>query len=331
MNDRAAPADFAAAMAEACRAARRFMGATAPNPPVGAAALDGEGRILAVAAHERAGTAHAEARLIALCGERGILAEVRTLCVTLEPCNHHGRTPPCSEAIVAAAIPHVVIGTRDPNPGVKGGGIERLRAAGIRIEEGVAEESCRQLLHAFAFSTVQGRPWVTVKRAFDERGSMVPPPGRKTFTSEPSLVLAHRLRKKADAILTGSGTVLADRPEFTVRRVPDHPGKRRWLAILDRRRRVPEAYLTAAAERGLDAIVYQDIDAALADLQRRGVRDLLVEAGPALSDAILAGPSWCLAVDIQKGAPDRVSWRFNMAAPIPFAVDSFDPEAILPL
>lgn len=331
MNDAATHTDFAAAMAEACREARRFMGATAPNPPVGAAALDEHGRILALAAHERAGTPHAEAQLIALCRERGVLAEVRTLCVTLEPCNHHGRTPPCSEAIIAAGIPRVMVGTRDPNPGVKGGGIERLRAAGIRVEEGVAEETCRQLLHAFAFSAVQGRPWATVKRAFDERGSMVPPPGWKTFTSESSLILAHRLRKKADAILTGSGTILADRPEFTVRRVPDHPGKRRWLAILDRRRRVPEAYLEAAAERGLDAIICEDIDTALAELQRRGVRDVLVEAGPALSDAILAGPAWCLAVDIHKGALDRVSWRFNMAAPIPFAVDLFDPEAILPL
>lgn len=330
MNEISVNPSHLAAMMAACREARRWMGATAPNPPVGAAALDRDGRILDVAAHERAGTAHAEARLIALCRERGILAEVKTLCVTLEPCNHHGRTPPCSEAIIAAGIPLVVVGTRDPNPGVTGGGIERLRAAGINVEVGVAEEACRRLLHAFAFSVVQGRPWVTVKRAFDEKGSMVPPAGHKTFTSESSLLLAHRLRKKADAILTGSGTILADQPSFTVRRVPDHPGKRRWLAIIDRRRRVPQAYLAAAAERGLDSVVYDDVGMALADLQRHGVRDVLVEAGPALSASILAGPSWCLAVDIHKAAPDRVSYRFNMAAPIPFAIDSFDPEAILP-
>lgn len=321
----------AAAMTAACREARRWLGATAPNPPVGAAALDGDGNLLAVAAHERAGTAHAEAKLIALCRERGLLARVRTLCVTLEPCNHHGRTPPCSEAIIAAGIPRVAIGTRDPNPGVKGGGIERLRGAGIRVEMAVEEERCRQLLHAFAFSAVEGRPWVTVKRAFDAIGSMIPPPGRKTFTSKPSLFLAHRLRKKADAILTGSGTILSDNPTFTVRHLPDHPGKRRWLAILDRRRRVPEPYLAAAARRGLDPVIYDDLDAALADLQGRGVRDVLVEAGPALSDAVLTEDSWCLSVDIHKGAPDRVAYRLNMAAPIPFAIDSFDPEAILPL
>ncbi len=321
---------FSSAMVEACRAARGWMGATAPNPPVGAAALDSRGRVLAVAAHERAGTAHAEARLLSICRERGVLDQVATFCVTLEPCNHHGRTPPCAEAIIAAGIPHVVVGTRDPNPSVQGGGIDRLREAGVRVTEGMAEVQCRQLLHAFAFSVVENRPWLTVKRAFDAQGSMIPPAGQKTFTSDSSLLLAHRLRKKADAILTGSGTILADWPTFTVRHVSDHPDKRRWLAILDRRKRVPGSYIAEAAQRGLDALIYDDLDAALADLHLRGVRDVLAEAGPALSDAILETASWCLAVDIHKGASDRVAYRFNMAAPIPFAVDLFEPELILP-
>jgi diaminohydroxyphosphoribosylaminopyrimidine deaminase/5-amino-6-(5-phosphoribosylamino)uracil reductase len=259
---------------------------------------------------------------------------VATLAVTLEPCNHHGRTPPCTGAILDAGIRHVVVGTHDPNPTVKGGGIERLQAAGVTVTVGVAEAECRQLLHAFAFSSITGSPWVTVKRAFTAAGSMIPPPGQKTFTSPASLLLAHRLRKKADAILTGSGTILADDPSFTVRHLPDHPGKRRRLAILDRRRRVPETYLAAARERGLDPTIYDDLETALADLHRQGVRDVLVEAGPALSDAVLAANRWCLAVDIRRkdgpGAPDEVSWRLNRAMPLPFAVETFDPEAILP-
>ena len=323
------------AMLRACAEARRWLGSTSPNPAVGAAALDEAGKVLAVAAHQRAGGSHAEVLTLAACREAGVLGKVRTLCVTLEPCNHHGRTPPCVDAILAAGIGTVVVGVRDPNPRVAGGGIERLTAAGVAVRVGVAEAACAQLLHAFAFSSIAGRPWVTVKRAFTRAGSMIPPAGQTTFTTPASLLLAHRLRKKADAILTGSGTILADDPQFTVRHLPDHPGRRRRLAILDRRRRVPAAYLDAARARGLDARVYDTVEAALADLHGEGVRDLLVEAGPALSDAILAAGGWCLAVDIRQGPdpglPDEVSWRFNRAMPIPFDVAFFDPEAILPL
>ena len=328
MNDEPA---LRAAVILACREARRWVGATSPNPPVGAAALDADGRVLAVAAHQRAGTLHAEARLLADCRERGILGQVVTLAATLEPCNHHGRTPPCSEAILTAGIRRVAIGMRDPNPYVAGGGVERLRSAGVEVVEGVGATECRLLLHAFTYSVLIERPWITVKRAFDANGSMIPPPGRKTFTSPASLTLGHRLRKKADAIVTGSGTILADDPAFTVRHLPDHPGKRRFLAILDRRRRVPQAYLEAAAARGLDPLLYDDLESAIAELHTRGVRDILVEAGPSVSDLVLTGPFWCLAVDIKTGEPDLVTYRLNRAAPLPFAIDSFDPEAILPL
>ncbi len=321
-------------MRQACAEARRWLGATAPNPPVGAAALDEGGNVLAIAAHRRAGEPHAEVLALDVCRSRGLLDRVRSLVVTLEPCNHHGRTPPCTQAILEAGIRSVYVGTRDPNPRVAGGGIERLRAAGVEATVGLAEEECRQLIHAFAYSVTQGRPWVTVKRAFAREGSMIPPAGQATFTAESSLLLAHRLRKKSDAILTGSGTILADNPQFTVRRLADHPGKRRWLAILDRRRRVPEEYLAAAKERGLDPLVYDDLDAALVDLHRRSAQDVLVEAGPSLSDSVLARVDWCLAVDIHQDGEargiDLVDWRFNPAARIPFDIDSFDPEAILP-
>jgi diaminohydroxyphosphoribosylaminopyrimidine deaminase/5-amino-6-(5-phosphoribosylamino)uracil reductase len=229
----------------------------------------------------------------------------------LEPCNHTGRTPPCTEAIIAAGIRRGVIGAHDPNPHVAGGGAARLRQAGIEVVEGVEGELCRRLIAPFAFHAATGRAFVTVKRAFDEAGSMIPPVGHKVFTSEASLVLAHRLRRKADAIVTGSGTILADRPLFTVRHVDDHAGKRRILAILDRRGRVDEAYLQQARENGMEPVIYTDIAFCLHDLAARGARDILVEAGTVLSDAVLASPHWTMRVDIHKGMPDRINVAFH--------------------
>ncbi|MDX2028725.1 MAG: bifunctional diaminohydroxyphosphoribosylaminopyrimidine deaminase/5-amino-6-(5-phosphoribosylamino)uracil reductase RibD [Alphaproteobacteria bacterium] len=316
------------AMSQACAEARKWLGATLPNPPVGATVLDAEGNILAVAAHKCAGEAHAEAALLELCAAQNLLPKIHTLCVTLEPCNHQGRTPPCTEAIIRTGIKHVVIGTRDPNPNVQGGGLEHLKQAGIDVTTGVQEEECCQLIHAFAYHATTGQPWITVKRAISRDGSMIPPPGQKTFTSQESLRLAHRLRKKTDAILTGSGTILADNPLFTVRHVADHPGKRRWLGILDRRGRVPDAYLKASHERGLDTLIYQDINVALEDLTRRGAEDILVEAGPALSQAILDSGLWMMSMTIHQGNPDRVETRLNPAANLPFTAENL--EAFLP-
>lgn len=300
-----------AGMRAACSAARRWLGATAPNPPVGAAALDAQGNIIGVAAHQRAGQGHAEALLLRQLQSNGLLAATHTLCVTLEPCNHHGRTPPCTEAILAAGIKHLAIGVCDPNPHVAGGGAARLQAAGVTVTLGIEAERCAQLLYAFAYSVTVGRPWLTVKRAFDAQGSMIPPPGQKTFASPAALKLAHRLRKRADAILTGSGTILADNPCFTVRHVPDYPGKQRVLAILDRRRRVPTAYLVDAQARGLVPVVYETIEAALADLAARGVRDVLVEAGPQLSASLLASPFWAQDIVIQAGGDERIMVQYH--------------------
>lgn len=298
-------------MQAACRAARRWLGATAPNPPVGAAALDAQGNIIGVAAHQRAGEGHAEALLLEQLRARNFLTAVHTLCVTLEPCNHHGRTPPCAEAILAAGIRHVAIGVRDPNPKVAGGGAARLQAAGVTVTQGVEAERCAQLLYAFTYSVTTGRPWLTVKRAFDAQGSMIPPPGQKTFTTPAALKLAHRLRKRADAILTGSGTILADNPCFTVRHVPDYAGKQRVLAILDRRHRVSLAYLAAAPTRGLVPVIYDTIAEALADLAARGVRDVLVEAGPQLAASLLASPFWAQDIVIQAGGDERITVQYH--------------------
>ncbi len=318
------------AMRRAAAEARKWIGATSPNPPVGAVALAADGSILAAAAHQRAGGPHAEAALLALCREQNLLPKIAMVCVTLEPCNHHGRTPPCTEALINAGIKQVAIGARDPNPKVVGGGLARLQQAGIEVLCGINEAECQQLMHAFLYQAQTGKPWITIKRAFDRNGSMVPAAGQKTFTSEKSLLLAHRLRKKADAIITGSGTILADNPLFNVRHVPDYPDKRRWLAILDRRGRVPESYLAEARQRGLDPFIYHDIEQAIADLTARGAQDILVEAGPALSAAILDSGLWNMSVTIRQDDTDLVDVDFNAREYLPFAPKDFRWEAILP-
>ena len=321
---------FETAMHAAAYEARKWLGATSPNPAVGAAALNADGKILAVAAHKRAGEAHAEAALLAHCAQQGLLPQVAMLCVTLEPCNHQRRTPPCTEAIIQSGIKRVVIGTRDPNPHVTGGGVEKLQQAGIEVMCGVAEDECQQLIHAFAYHAKTGKPWVTIKRAFNRDGSMLPTTGQKTFTSQQSLILAHRLRKKADAILTGSGTILADNPEFTVRHVPDFGGKQRFLAILDRRKQVPENYLQAARQRGLEPIIYDDIENVFHDLTARGARDILVEAGPALAKAVLDSHLWTMSVTIQQADSDTVDVEFNPNEHMPFDAGAFNWEMFLP-
>jgi diaminohydroxyphosphoribosylaminopyrimidine deaminase/5-amino-6-(5-phosphoribosylamino)uracil reductase len=318
------------AMHHAAAEARKWIGATSPNPPVGAVALAADGSILAAAAHQRAGGPHAEAALLTLCREQNLLPKISMVCVTLEPCNHHGRTPPCTEALINAGIKHVAIGARDPNPKVIGGGIGRLQQAGIEVICGINESECLQLMHAFAYQAQTGKPWITIKRAFDRNGSMIPVPGQKTFTSQESLTLTHRLRKKADAIITGSGTILADNPLFNVRHVPDYPGKRRWLAILDRSGRVPESYLSEAKTRGLDPVIYNDIEQAIADLSARGAQDILVEAGPSLSQAMLDVRLWTMSVDIRQGDTDLVGVNFNLRERLPFKPEEFSWEAILP-
>ena len=292
---------IAAAFSRAVELASEFRGATAPNPPVGCVILDREGVILAEAAHRRAGEAHAEATAIEACRTAGMLGCIHTIVVTLEPCNHHGRTAPCTEAILATGARTVWYGAADPNTSVRGGGAAQLASAGLsvakaeslRVREAPAlAEACARLIAPFAKRARTGLPWITVKQALNRAGTMLPPAGAKTFTSETSLRFSHTLRKRADAILTGSGTVLADEPEFTVRRVADFPAKRRGLAILDRRRRVPETYLETARTRGFDPWRAASPHEALMRLGEEGALEVLVEAGPALTESILADGLW---------------------------------------
>lgn len=315
---------IAHAFAYALELARAHEGATAPNPPVGCVLLGATGQELAVGAHRRAGMPHAEAEAIAAARSAGVAGTIHTVVVTLEPCNHHGRTPPCTEAVLSTGARQVWIACRDPNPGVSGGGAERLRAAGLKVRflselDHPAKQAliadAERMLAPFAKRVRTGLPFITVKQAVSSSGSMVPPALQKTFTSPASLELAHRLRRQADAILTGSGTVLADDPLFTVRLVPDHPNKQRMLVILDRRGRIPAAYLEAARHRGFEAHRATTLASALKMIGAAGGMEVLVEAGPTLTAHLLAGGLWDEHVLIEQGAnadgTDRVTVHQN--------------------
>tara|TARA_R110002020_G_scaffold10801_2_gene41000 strand:- start:2461 stop:3510 length:1050 start_codon:yes stop_codon:yes gene_type:complete len=314
------------AFAHALDLARAHEGATAPNPPVGCVLLDAQGQELATGAHRRAGQLHAEAEAIAQAHALGLDETIDTVVVTLEPCNHHGRTPPCAEAILDTGARQVWIACRDPNPKVVGGGAERLRAAGLKVNflSDLVHSSASSLLAEaerliapFAKRVQTGLPFVTIKQAISASGSMVPAIGTRTFTSTASLELAHRLRRRADAILTGSGTVLADDPLFTVRLVPDHPNKQRVLVLLDRRRRISEAYLLAARQRGFAVHLADDVHQALDVIGAASGMEVLVEAGPTLTTYMLAAGLWDEHVLIEQAAnadgTDRVSRGRNPA------------------
>jgi len=286
----------------ALQAARRYAGATAPNPPVGCAILDENGTILAVGAHERAGLAHAEAAALAQCAALGVMARAVTAVVTLEPCNHTGRTPPCTRALLASPIRDVWIACADPDPRVAGGGAAALAAAGARVRwlealdvPGVADvlAGCRSLVVPFVHRVTTGRAWITVKQALTADGSMIPPAGQTVFTSPAALTYAHRIRRATDAIVTGVGTVTADAPGFDVRHVADHAGRApRTLLVAARTTPIPDAWMEGAPARGFTPERCTDMAGMAARLGVQGVLWALVEGGPALLAALREGGLW---------------------------------------
>ncbi len=304
---------LAAAFRHALTLAGMAEGSTAPNPTVACVLLDVAGQTLVAAAHPGTGHPHAEALAIRMAREAGLADRIATVIVTLEPCNHHGRTGPCTEAILTTPAREVWFALPDPNP-VASGGSERLRRAGLTVcaleeldhpDRAELLAKATRLLAPFACRVQRGRPFITVKQALDTVGSMFPPPGQKTFTGPEALTLAHRLRRRADAILTGSGTVLADRAAFTVRHVPDIPGKSRILCILDRRGRVDAAYLEEARQRGLRPVVAHDLATCLQDLGAQGCNEVLVEAGPVLLQTLRQIGLWDEWVLIRQASPGQ--------------------------
>lgn len=203
-------------MARALQLAERGLYTTAPNPRVGCVIVR-DGRVVGEGWHQRAGEPHAE--VLAL-GQAAGEAAGATAYVSLEPCNHHGRTPPCTEALIQAGIARVVAAARDPNPRVSGGGLGRLAAAGVAVESGLMEAEARELNLGFISRCVRHRPWVRTKLAASLDGKTALANGASKWITGPEARRdAHRWRARSCAVLTGVGTVLADDPRLDVREV----------------------------------------------------------------------------------------------------------------
>lgn len=269
VGDPPAPIDEGSAMRRALELARRGEGAVEPNPQVGAVVLSAEGGIVGEGWHARFGGPHAEIVAIA---EAGDAARGGTLVVTLEPCCHHGKTPPCTDAVVAAGLRRVVVATSDPFPSVAGAGIERLRAAGIEVTVGTCAAEARRLIAPFRRLVADGRPWVIAKWAMSLDGRIATVGGDSRWISgEESRGLVHALRGRVDAILVGIGTALADDPLLTAR--PSGP-RSALRVVVDSLARLPLESRLVASARETPVMVAVGPDAAedrLAALRARGV------------------------------------------------------------
>jgi diaminohydroxyphosphoribosylaminopyrimidine deaminase / 5-amino-6-(5-phosphoribosylamino)uracil reductase len=213
--------DFDSRMMQRClELARRALGRTSPNPLVGAVIVK-DGEIVGEGFHPRAGEPHAEVFALKAAGVGAAspqenCARGATIYVSLEPCNHYGRTPPCSEGLIAAGVAKVVVGMVDPNPLVAGGGIARLRAAGIEVLVGVEEEACRQLNEAFIHRILYKRPLGILKYAMTLDGKIATNSGHSAWvTSQDARSEVHQLRAACDAVIVGGNTVRQDNPYLT--------------------------------------------------------------------------------------------------------------------
>ncbi|HPE62016.1 MAG TPA: bifunctional diaminohydroxyphosphoribosylaminopyrimidine deaminase/5-amino-6-(5-phosphoribosylamino)uracil reductase RibD [Thiolinea sp.] len=310
-------ASFSAAdtafMARALQLARRGLYTTHPNPRVGCV-LVRDGEIIGTGFHERAGQAHAEINALRAAGD----ASGTDAYVTLEPCSHVGRTPPCADALITAGVQRVVVAMRDPNPLVAGRGLARLHEAGIRVQSGLLEEQARALNPGFIAVMERGRPWVRVKLAMSLDGRTAMASGESRWiTGEAARHDVQFWRAQAGAILTGIGTVLADRPALNVRLEPEVLGitgaiRQPLRVILDSRLQLqPDAGLLqlqgpvqvftcstdvqriqALEARGVMvqrmAGAQPALDVVLQQLGRTGVNEVHVEAGSTLAGALLA-------------------------------------------
>ena len=283
-------------MARALTLAARGRGLTSPNPMVGAI-LVRDGAMLAERFHERAGGAHAEAAALAEAGER---ARGAILYVTLEPCNHVGRTPPCVDAIIRAGVRRVVSATRDPNPRVKGGGTAALATAGVEVTTPCLEREARDLNRAFFTAVERQRPHVTVKWAMTLDGKIASFDRRSQWiTGEAARQEGHRLRSQSDAIVTGIGTVLADDPALTVRLAQPWP-REPYRVVVDSRARLPlDAKLlqTGSRSRVLVAVGEAAAPQRLAALESAGVTVLACKSREGRVDVADLGAR-VLALDV---------------------------------
>ena len=289
----------------ALREARKGVGRTSPNPAVGAVVVR-DGTVVGKGYHRKAGTPHAEVHALRAAG---LQAAGATLYVTLEPCNHTGRTPPCTRAILAAGIRRVVAGMRDPNPHVAGRGCDFLAGQGIEVVHGILAPECEEINRPFIKHVTTGRPWVILKAGASLDGRIATRTGQSGWiTNEWSRREVHRLRDRVDAILVGAGTARCDDPSLTTR-LPGRRGRDPLRVVLDPTLRLdPKAKLLTqsspaptwlfcapgaderrrAALAAAGAVVKPvpepapgrlDLAAVLAELGRAGATSLLVEGG----------------------------------------------------
>jgi diaminohydroxyphosphoribosylaminopyrimidine deaminase / 5-amino-6-(5-phosphoribosylamino)uracil reductase len=307
-------------MARAVALAEGGRGTASPNPMVGAV-LVRDGRVVGEGFHRAAGLAHAEAMALDAAGE---LAAGATCYVTLEPCAHHGRTPPCADALVAAGVARVVAAVADPDPRVGGAGLARLHADGVAVSVGTGAEAAAEQNAAYLTHRRLGRPRVTLKAAASLDGKVAAPDGTSRWITGPAARAdAHRLRAEADAVCVGAGTALADNPRLTVR-LPGWTGRQPLRVLVDAAGRVgaaghlfdgeaetlvattpaaPASAVDAWKAAGAEVLICEPAGRAvdLPDLTRalgeRGVLELLVEGGPRLQASLWAA-----------GLADRLVW-----------------------
>lgn len=258
-----------------------------PNPMVGAVLVDPSGKIIGEGWHRRCGEGHAEVNAVASVADTSLLRNA-TMYVTLEPCSHYGKTPPCASLIIEKGIPRVVIGCLDPFEKVAGRGVRMLKDAGVEVVTGCLEKECLELNEKFVASHRRKRPFVTLKWAESADGYI----DGKISTPLTSM-LTHRLRATHDAILVGSGTVLADNPRLDTRLYAGHSPLR---VILDRRGRVMDAVDGTT-------IIYREFSSlndVLEDLYKRGITSVLVEGGAELHRSFIDSGLWD-AMRIERG------------------------------
>jgi diaminohydroxyphosphoribosylaminopyrimidine deaminase/5-amino-6-(5-phosphoribosylamino)uracil reductase len=270
-------------MRRALALAERGWGQTSPNPMVGAVIVR-DGEIVGEGWHERYGEAHAEVNALA---RAGAAAEGATVYVTLEPCNHTGKTPPCANALVAARVARVVAATRDPGSD-SGGGADTLRQAGIDGEIGLLEPEARELNASFFHSFVSDRPWVTLKLALSIDGAIADSErGRAWLTNEQSRAEVHRIRANVDAIAVGATTYTTDHPRLTVRG-PIQPRVAPVRVVFDPDGKLRSGRTSVLEEfDGATFVRVADLAASLRALRARGIRSLLVEGGASIASAFL--------------------------------------------
>lgn len=296
-------------MARALRLTRHGRYTATPNPNVGCVIVK-NGRIIGEGWHERAGSPHAEVNALNACGEAPAGA---TVYVTLEPCAHHGRTPPCAEALIKAGVGRVVAALEDPNPQVSGSGLAMLRQANIRADVGLMAEQARVVHRGFLSRMQRGRPWVTVKLGASLDGRTALSNGASRWITGPDARRdVHELRARSCAVLTGIGTVLADNPQLTVRDVPCV--RQPLRVLLDSRLEVAddasilqggntlvvtasgaESRAEALRARGFEVLRVPaeavkgkvDLDLMMRSLASRGLNEILVETGARLNGSLL--------------------------------------------